>query len=147
MKSIIKKIENKVISSLPLLKEVMPKKEKTKILGNRLKTFLCLHIDFSGYHALDFVHVSLHWEGHFQFYLNLNKSGAGSYFCNNVSFGSDFFNLLDDRERLKRADYFINNYDKLLYKMIYDRNSEKVEHLLQKKKEIEEEIEELQKKA
>lgn len=140
MKNIIKKLEQAVLLSAPLLEKVELKERHTKYLGNRSKTHLNLNISFDR-DVLTWVSVNFQNDVNYQFTICLTGSIGGGYY-KSVQFGSGFYDI-EEKEQIKRMNYFLRRYSKLVALITDDKNIEKKRELLKKQKEIQAELAQL----
>lgn len=140
MKNIIKKLEQVVLLSTSLLEKVELKERHTKYLGNRSKTHLSLNISFER-DVLSWVNVDFQNDVEYQFTICLTGSVCGGFY-KSIQFGSGFYDL-EEKEQIKRINYFLRKYSKLVELVTDDENIEKKRELLKKQKEIQAELAQL----
>lgn len=137
MKSIIKKLEAAVLESAPLLEKVELREATHKYLGDRGKTHLSLSISFTD-NRLSWVNVGFQNDVNYQFTVTLSRYVCNTYY-KSVQFGSGFYDL-EEKEQIKRMNYFLRRYSKLVALITDDENIERKRELLEKQKEIQAEL-------
>ena len=137
MKNIIKKIEQAVLESAPLLEKVELRETTHKYLGNRSKTHLSLSISFQD-NKLSWINVGFQNDVNYQFTVTLSRYVCDEYY-KSVQFGSGFYDL-EEKEQIKRMNYFLRRYSKLVSLITDDENIERKRELLEKQKEIQAEL-------
>ena len=137
MKNIIKKLEQAVIESAPLLEKVELRETTHKYLGNRSKTHLNLSISFQ-HDKLSWLNVGFQNDVNYQFTVTLSRY-VGDEYCKSVQFGSGFYDL-EENEQIKRMNYFLRRYSKLVAFITDDVNIERKRELLEKQKAIQAEL-------
>ena len=137
MKNIIKKLEQAVLKSAPLLEKVELKETTHKYLGNRSKTHLNLSISFQ-YDKLSWINVGFQNDVNYQFTVTLSRYVSDEYY-KSVQFGSGFYDL-EEKEQIKRMNYFLCRYSKLVALITDDKNIERKRELLKKQEEIQDEL-------
>ena len=137
MKNIIKKLEQSVLESVPLLEKIELKERHNKYLGKISETHLNLNISFDG-GVLSWINVSFQNDVYYQFTISFTGSIGGGYY-RSVQFGSGFYDL-EEKEQIKRLNYFLRRYTKLVALVTDDENIERKRELLEKRKEIQEEL-------
>lgn len=137
MKTIIKKLEQAVIESAPLLERIEIKETTHKYLGKRSETHLSLSISFQD-NKLSWVNVGFQNGINYQFTVTLSRYVCDEYY-KSVQFGSGFYDL-EEKEQIKRMNYFLRRYSKLVALITDDENMERKIELLEKQKEIQEEL-------
>jgi len=91
MKNIIKKLEQAVLKSAPLLEKVELRETTHKYLGNRSKTHLSLNISFQD-NKLSWINVGFQNDVNYQFTVILSRYVCDEYY-KSVQFGSGFYDL------------------------------------------------------
>jgi len=137
MKNIIKKLEQVVIESTPLLEKIEIRETTHKYLGKRNETHLSLNISFDD-DKLSWINVGFQNDVNYQFTITLSRYVCDEYY-KSVQFGSNFYDL-EEKEQIKRMNYFLKRYSKLVSLMTDDENIERKKELLAKQKQIEAEL-------
>lgn len=137
MKNIIKKLEQAVLESAPLLEKVELRETTHKYLGDRSKTHLSLSISFQD-NKLNWINVDFQNDVNYQFTVTLSRYVCDEYY-KSVQFGSRFYDL-EEKEQIKRMNYFLRRYSKLVALITDDENIERKRELLKKQKEIQAEL-------
>ena len=137
MKNIIKKLELAVLESAPLLEKIELKETTHKYLGDRNKTHLSLSIAFQ-YNKLSWINVDFQNDVKYQFTVTLSRY-VGDEYSKSIQFGSGFYDL-EEKEQIKRMNYFLRRYSKLVSLLTDDKNIERKRELLEKQKEIQAEL-------
>jgi hypothetical protein len=133
MKNIIKKLEQAVLESAPLLEKVEIRETTHKYLGDRGKTHLSLDISFQD-NKLNWISVGFQNDVNYQFTITLSRYSWDEYY-KSVHFGSRFYDL-EEKEQIKRMNYFLRRYCKLVALVTDDENIKRKRELLEKQKEI-----------
>ena len=137
MKNIIKNLEQAVLESAPLLEKVEIKETTHKYLGERGKTHLGLSISFQD-NKLSWINVGFQNDVNYQFTITLSRYVCDEYH-KSVQFGSGFYDL-EEKEQIKRMNYFLRRYSKLVSLITDDENIDRKRELLEKQKEIQLEL-------
>lgn len=137
MKNIIKKLEQAVLESAPLLEKVELKETTHKYLGNRNKTHLSLSVSFQD-DKLSWVNVGFQNDVNYQFTVTLSRYVCDEYY-KSVQFGSGFYDL-EEKEQIKRINYFLRRYSGLVELMTNDENITRKRELIEKQREIQAEL-------
>jgi len=137
MKTIIKKLEQTVLESAPLLEKVELKERHTKYLGDRGDTHLNMNLSFN-HEELNWIHVTFQWDIYHQFNVTLSRSITGNWY-RNIDFSSSFYNL-EEKEQIKRMNFFLSKYSSLVELMTNDENILRKRELIEKKRELEAEL-------
>lgn len=141
MKNIIKGLEQSVIESIDLLEKVAIKERHTKCLGDSGKTNINLNISFQD-EKLNWIYVKFQWDISYQFNVAFSRSISGDWY-KSVELGSFFYNL-EEKEQIKRMNFFLSKYSELVELMTNDENIARKLELIEKKKEIESELSKMQ---
>lgn len=139
--NLIKKLEQIVLESAPLLEKIELKERDTRYLGNRKHTNLNMNISFDK-DKLNWIYVSLQWDIYHQFNVVFSKSISGDWY-KSVHLSSFFYDL-KEKEQNKRVNYFLTKYSELIRLMTDDENIELKRKLIQRQKEIQLELNRLQ---
>jgi hypothetical protein len=137
MKNIIKKLEQIVLESTPLLEKIELKERHTKYLGNSKKTNLKINVSFQN-EKLNWIYVTLQWDIYHQFNVVFLRSVIGDWY-RSVELSSGFYDL-EEKEQIKRMNFFLRKYSNLVELMTNDENITRKRELIERKKEIEAEL-------
>jgi hypothetical protein len=137
MINIIKKLEQAVLESAPLLEKVELKERHTKYLGDRGKTNLNMNISFE-HEKLNWIYVTLQWDIHHQFNVVFSRSITGDWY-RSVHLASWFYDL-EEKEQIKRMNFFLRKYSGLVELITNDENIARKRELIEKQKEIQAEL-------
>lgn len=137
MINIIKKLEQAVLESAPLLEKVELKERHTKYLGDRGKTNLNMNISFE-HGKLNWIYITLQWDIYHQFNVVFSRSISGDWY-RSVHLSSCFYDL-DEKEQIKRMNFFLLKYNRLVELMTNDENITRKRELLEKQREIQAEL-------
>lgn len=137
MKNIVKKLEQAVLESAPLLEKVELKERHTKYLGDRNKTNLNMNISFEK-EKLNWIYVTLQWDIYHQFNVVFSRSISGDWY-RSVHLASWFYDL-EEKEQIKRMNFFLRKYSGLVELMTNDENITRKRELIEKQREIQAEL-------
>jgi hypothetical protein len=111
-----------------------------KYLGDRHKTHLNLSISFKN-DKLTWVNIGFQHDIYYQFTITLSRYVSDDYY-KSVQFGSNYYDL-DEKEQIKRMNYFIKRYPNLVELITNDKNIEKKKELIKMQNEIREQLNKL----
>ena len=140
MINIIKKLEQAVLESAPLLEKVELKERHTKYLGDRHKTNLNINISFEN-GKLNWVYVTLQWDVYYQFNVVFSRSVTGDWY-KSVHLGSWFYDL-EQKDQINRVNFFLRKYSKLVELITNDENIARKRELIEKQREIQAELDQM----
>lgn len=139
---ICKQLEKTVLDQMVFFENIKTKTRIDRKIGNQGST----HINFTVSHDknnLSWINISFQHSIHYQFTISFNRFfGSGNWY-HSVQFGSDFYNQ-SEKEQTKRIRIFERKFKSLIESLsTIDENHEKLEELLNKKQQIEREINEI----
>jgi hypothetical protein len=137
MINIIKKLEQAVLESIPLLEKIELRENASKILGERGKSHIRINISFYN-EQLSWIHTTLQWDVYYQFSIVFSRSISGDW-RKSIELGSCFYSLTENKQ-IQRMNFFLSKYSELIELMANDENITRKRELIEKQREIQAEL-------